>query len=287
MNLIYEDHVLKGHVMDKYARKISIAACAVAAAFSPAFAASETSRQFAMMDMMPMPAQTPMAGAAQPAAPGTGAMPGMAMPGGQPAVAAPATGGMTRRGMDDDKMPMEGRMPAAGASPMPTGQMAQPAQPAMGQCPMMSMMQTMMRPGGAQPGMGAMTGNAAPTTSMAGGATPGNMEQQGSSAARLEGRIAFLRTELRITDTQMANWETFATALRAGREHLDAARSALQNSGSAAEPMARLESYESHLKERLEAMHSTRMAFGALFGQFDDAQKRMATSMMLPFIGAF
>lgn len=272
--------------MNRNATKISIAACAVAAALSPAFAASDTSRQFAMMDMMPMPAPKPMAGAAQPAVPGSGATPGMAMPGGQPAMAAPATGGMAGRGMDDDKMPMEGRMPAAGTSPMPMGQMAQPAQPAMGQCPMMSMMQAMMRPGGAQPGMGTMTGNA-PTNSMAGGAMPGNIEQHGSSAARLEGRIAFLRTELRITANQTPDWESFATALRAGREHLDAARSALTDSSSAAEPMARLESYESHLKARFEAIHSTRMAFGALFGQFDDSQKRMATSMMLPFIGAF
>ncbi|MDN3563572.1 Spy/CpxP family protein refolding chaperone [Paeniroseomonas aquatica] len=149
----------------------------------------------------------------------------------------------------------------------------------MAECPMMGMMRDMMRSGampqgmqgGAAAGMGAM-GNGPPT---------------GSSAARLEGRIAFLRMELRITDVQAPAWDTFASTLRAGREHLDAARAALQDSGTAADPMARLTSFESHLRERTEAIHMTRMAFGNLYGLFDDAQKRTATATMLPFIGAF
>ena len=109
----------------------------------------------------------------------------------------------------------------------------------------------------------------------------------GSSAARLEGRIAYLRAELRITDAQAPAWETFAAALRAGREHLDAARAALQESGTGADPMTRLQSYENHLRARTEAIHMTRMAFNTLYGQLDDAQKRVATTTMLPFIGAF
>ena len=51
--------------------------------------------------------------------------------------------------------------------------------------------------------------------------------------------------------------------------------------------MTRLESYENHLKARTEAIHMTRMAFNTLYGQLDDAQKRVATTTMLPFIGAF
>ena len=113
------------------------------------------------------------------------------------------------------------------------------------------------------------------------------MQPSGSSAARLEGRIAFLRTELRITPAQAQAWEAFANTLRSGREHLDAARAALQEGTTAADPMARLESFENHLRARTEAIHMTRMAFNTLYGQLDDAQKRMATTTMLPFIGAF
>jgi len=219
----------------------------------------------AMMDMMPM------GGGAQQASP----MPGM--PGAQ---AAPPPGGM----VDDDKMRMggaTGQSQAQSQTPMggAPGQ-AQPGMPMPG-CDMMAMMRDMMmrrgampqgmQQGGAAPGMGPMSGD----------------QSMGSSAARLEGRIAFLRAELHITDAQAPAWDTFANTLRAGREHLDAARAALQDSGRAADPMARLASFESHLRERTEAIHMTRMAFDTLYRQLDDAQKRTATATMLPFIGAF
>lgn len=142
---------------------------------------------------------------------------------------------------------------------------------------MMEMMQNMMRMGAAPQSMPPMQPGA-----MAGGTPPA-----GSSAARLEGRIAFLRTELRITDAQAPAWESFATALRGGREHLDAARAALQDSGANADPMARLKSFENHLRERADAIHTTQMAFITLHAQLDDAQKKQAATTMLPFIGAF
>lgn len=227
----------------------------------------------AMMDMMPM------GGTPQQASP----MPGM--PG--PQAGTPAPGGM----MDDDTMGMGGapgsghaqsQTPMGGApgqaqSQMPMGQARQP----MPGCDMMAMMRDMMMRRGAM-SQGMQQGGAAPGMGSMGGDQP-----MGSSAARLEGRIAFFRTELRITDAQAPAWDTFANTLRAGREHLDAARAALQDSGRAADPMARLASFESHLRERTEAIHMTRMAFDTLYRQLDDAQKRTATATMLPFIGAF
>lgn len=225
--------------------------------------------QLAMMDMMPTQPGGGMgdddrmgAPGGMQQAPGGGQTGGPAMPGGapgmqqrQPAQAQPAPGGM-RMG-NDDRMTTQGGMGPVAAPPQ------QQPQAMMGGCQaMMQMMQTMMRTGSGMPGAG-------------------------GSAARLEGRIAFLRTELHITDAQAPAWDAFAATLRSGREHLDAARAALQESGSAADPMARLASFENHLRERVEAIHMTRMAFDTLYGQLDDAQKRAATATMLPFIGAF
>lgn len=212
--------------------------------------------RLAMMDMMPMGG-----GAAQQASP----MPGM--PGAQ--AGTPAPGGM----MDDDQMRMGGMSGQGQAqSQMPMGQAQQP----MAGCDMMAMMRDMMMRRGAMPqGM------------QGGGAAMGGDQPMGSSAARLEGRIAFLRTELRITEAQAPAWDAFANTLRAGREHLDAARAALQDSGRAADPTARLASFENHLRERTEAIHVTRMAFDTPYRQLDDAQKRTAAATMLPFIGAF
>lgn len=224
-----------------------------------------------------------MGGAQTQTAQGNTGMPGMGQPGQRGGM------GMGMSGMSDDgMMRMGGGMPAQGQGQMPMGQM--PQQQGMGQEPMagcMAMMRNMMRMGAAQPGMAPMQGAGPAATPGMGMGAMGGMQAMGSSAARLEGRIAFLRTELRITDAQAAAWDAFANTLRSGREHLDAARAALQEGATTVDPMARLESFERHLRERAETMHMTRMAFDTLYAQLDDAQKRVATSTMLPFIGAF
>lgn len=214
-------------------------------------------------------------GQAQTAQGNTG-MPGMGQTGAVPQ-SGPAQngqrGGMGMGGMSDDgMMRMGGGMPAQGQGPM---------------AGCMAMMRNMMRMGAAQPGMAPTQGAGPAATPGMGMGTMGGTQAMGSSAARLEGRIAFLRTELRITDAQAAAWDAFANTLRSGREHLDAARAALQEGATAVDPMARLESFERHLRERAEAMHMTRMAFNTLYAQLDDTQKRVAASTMLPFIGTF
>lgn len=261
-------------MMPKQRPFLAAAALAAFVPLSPLGSAAEEAPpafRLAMMDMMPMG--------------GGGSMQ-------QPA---PAPGGGMGGMMDDDKMRMGGGggMQAQGPGPMPMP-MGQAQQQPMAMCPMMmNMMQNMMRMGaGQQQGMAPMQGGAGPGGSMGmgamgGGAMAGGVQPMGSSAARLEGRIAFLRAELRITDAQAPAWERFAAALRSGREHLDAARAALQDSNTGADPMARLEAYETHLRARSEAIHTTRMAFNTLYGQLDEAQKRAATVTMLPFIGTF
>ncbi len=264
---------------------------------------SERSLKVAMMDDMPM------GGAATQQAPAQGNAPMQAPP--PPAQPdPPAAGGMS--GMMDDDMPMGGstmqQMPAQGgaaqAMPMPPTA-NQPASPAAGGG--MSMMD-MMRMDPAMQGM-----PMSPTTPQAGVPASGGMcsmmmdmmkmapPQQGmppmqsgaaagalgSPAARLEGNVAFLRAELRITDAQAAAWEAFAAALRDSHTHLDAARATLEDKGMGADPVAQLEAFENHLTARMEAIRSTRLAFNTLYGQLDEAQKRMVTTTMLPFISVF
>jgi hypothetical protein len=103
---------------------------------------------------------------------------------------------------------------------------------------------------------------------------------------RLEGRIAFLKAELQITDKQAADWSLLADALRSGRQHLLDARKLLvvddKISGS-----ERIEHYERHLAERLEAIKAARTAFNRLYGNLSDDQKKTADSILLPLIATF
>jgi hypothetical protein len=103
---------------------------------------------------------------------------------------------------------------------------------------------------------------------------------------RIEGRIAFLKAELQITDKQAPDWNQLADALRASRQHLLEARKLLvmddKVTGS-----ERLEHYERHLSERLEAIKSARAAFGRLYASLNDGQKQTADAILLPLIATF
>jgi hypothetical protein len=103
---------------------------------------------------------------------------------------------------------------------------------------------------------------------------------------RLEGRIAFLRAELQITDKQSTDWNLLADALRSGRQHLLEARKLLivDDKISAVE---RIEHYERHLAERLEAIKAARTAFNRLYGNLSDGQRKTADTIVLPLIATF
>ena len=102
---------------------------------------------------------------------------------------------------------------------------------------------------------------------------------------RIEGRIAFIRAELRITDAQAQTWDSFALAVRSSRQHLIEARQLVNEPyASSAE---RLDRYERHLTQRLEALKTARAAFNKLYTMLDDGQKRTADELVVPFIATF
>ena len=102
----------------------------------------------------------------------------------------------------------------APAQPAPT-----PGQSGMGGMPMMEMMR-------------GMKDNMSMMNMME---TMRSMRMMGSGSAgmgtidHVEGRIAFLRAELKITDAQAAGWNNFADALRANAKKLGAMRSSMMS----------------------------------------------------------
>jgi hypothetical protein len=104
---------------------------------------------------------------------------------------------------------------------------------------------------------------------------------------RIEGRIAFLRTELGIGDAQAAAWNQFADALRGSRRHLLEARQVLHAGMPAGDAAARLQQYEQHVAARLEAIKAARTSFAQLYAVLDDRQKETADELLVPFIATF
>jgi hypothetical protein len=132
----------------------------------------------------------------------------------------------------------------------------------MGGMPMMNMMQ--MMGGGDAPGMGMID--------------------------HVEGRIAFLRTELKITDAQAGAWNAFAVALRANAQNLGAARGAMMGRMGAGQSQGqtlaqRLDAQERWLTARLDGTRAIKTVFIKLSDALSQDQKRTADELLAPHMG--
>ena len=138
-----------------------------------------------------------------------------------------------------------------------------------GNMPMTNMMQMM--------GMMGQSGAETGCTGMSGMAT----------IDHVEGRIAFLRTELKITDAQNASWNAFADALRANAKGLGEVRASMMpQAGTMPQTMVdRLALEEKWLAARLEGTRAIKSALTNLAGTFSDEQKKAADELLAPHMG--
>jgi hypothetical protein len=106
---------------------------------------------------------------------------------------------------------------------------------------------------------------------------------------RIEGRIAFLRTELKITDEQAGAWNTFADALRTNAQKLGAVRASMMGQGPGQQQPStlagRLDLQERWLLARLEGIRAIKPAFANLYAAFSDDQKKTANEILAPHMG--
>lgn len=148
----------------------------------------------------------------------------------------------------------------------------------------------MGRPGGMmmQGGMGQMMpmmqGRMGGPPGPMGGGMPG-MPGMGRGATapfhRIEGRLAFVRAELRITDAQTQPWNAFADVVRAQAARLREALAAEMQ--VAAQPITAPRIAERRialLSAQLEAMRAVATALEPLYAALNDAQKRTADELM-------
>lgn len=104
---------------------------------------------------------------------------------------------------------------------------------------------------------------------------------------RVEGRIAFLRTELKITDAQASAWNAFADALRTNARNLGEVRASMApRAGAASRTLVdRLALQEKWLAARLEGTKAIKSALANLSGTFSDEQKKTADEILAPHMG--
>ena len=169
----------------------------------------------------------------------------------------------------------------AAPAPAPAQSTPPPGQPGMGGMPMMEMMR------GMKDNMSMMnmmeTMRSMRMMGLGGGTGMGTID-------RVEGRVAFLRAELKITDAQTAVWNTFADALRANAKKLGDMRASMMSPSGAGQPQAptiieRVESQERWMQARLEGVRTRKTALAKLYESLSDDQKKSANELLAPHMG--
>lgn len=161
----------------------------------------------------------------------------------QPVPQAQTQGGGIGQGMMGQGMMGQGGMMAAGGSMIGGGM------------PMAGMMQMMMGSGG----MGGM-----------------------ATIDRIEGRIAFLKTELKIIDQQADAWNALAEVLRTNARKLGELRATMTPQASLADRLAWQEKW---LTARSENTRAIRIAYNDLAAKLSEDQKKSAEQLLAPHIG--
>ena len=105
-----------------------------------------------------------------------------------------------------------------------------------------------------------------------------------SMAGHVEGRIAFLKTELKITDAQMALWNAVADAIRAapkdmsGMSCMSMMQSMMQQSSTLPDKLA---AREKAMTAHLEAFRRFKAAVDPLYASLNDDQKKTADQLLV------
>ena len=111
----------------------------------------------------------------------------------------------------------------------------------------------------------------------------GVMSMMGAMAGHVEGRLAFLKTELEITDAQLPQWDKFAAALRDNSKAMEAMMpgGTAGTAGSATLP-DRLAMREKMMAAHLDALRKLTNAVTPLYAAFSVEQKKTADDLIAP-----
>jgi hypothetical protein len=107
----------------------------------------------------------------------------------------------------------------------------------------------------------------------------------GMMSADVEGRIASLKTELRITDAQEPQWSRFADALRTTAKSMSGMFEQMMSPGTEATLLARLERHEKMLSAHLNVLKAVKEAVAPLYAALSDDQKKTADHLMIGPMG--
>jgi hypothetical protein len=104
----------------------------------------------------------------------------------------------------------------------------------------------------------------------------------GRMTSHVEGRIAFLKAELKITPEQEALWNDYANAVRDNAKAMGSRCTALMGDSGASQKSLpdRLDAQEQFVAARLDALRATNKALKPLYQALSDEQKKLADQLI-------
>ncbi len=148
---------------------------------------------------------------------------------------------------------------------------------------------TQAQPGPAMGGPGIMgdygRGGFGPGWHMWGG--PGAMWGGSEAmASRIDGRLAFLKAELKITSAQQGAWDKVAVAVRASAKSMTERMQSLWSTEQKAKTLPeRLDIQEKFISARLDEVRALKSALKDLYEVLGEDQKKEADTLVLPMMG--
>jgi len=120
--------------------------------------------------------------------------------------------------------------------------------------------------------MMAMMGGNCPMMGMMGGT---------DTSAFSEGRIAFLKAELGVTDPQKPAWEAYAAALKKNLEGMQATRQTMMKVMQSKSPVERVDARISMMEGRLSTLKEIKPALATFYNALSDDQKKKADQLLV------
>ena len=105
-------------------------------------------------------------------------------------------------------------------------------------------------------------------------------------AARIDGRLAFLKAELKITEAQTPAWNKLADAIRKYiATRAERMRGKWSGDDKARTLIERLDAHEQFMTARLDEIKQIKAAWGELYQGLSESQKKEADEIVLPMMG--
>jgi len=111
------------------------------------------------------------------------------------------------------------------------------------------------------------------------------MSMMGAMARHVEGRLAFLKTELKITDAQLPLWNAVADAIRANAKTMGDMAGGMMGGSDTATLPDKLAVREKMMSAHLEALRKFKAVVDPLYAALSDEQKKTADELLIGPMG--